>query len=66
MSLNRLSWTKLSKETYEVVCDGRGCEEAFNVTDTFQEVVKEIKRHGWKITKIGEDWVHECKDCQKN
>ncbi len=41
------------------VCDACGSLHDTN-TDNWNEALAEIKEEGWKIRKIGEDWVHCC------
>ncbi len=43
-------------------CDG--CEEVCETgTDEFSYAVSYIKREGWLIRKVGEEWTHECPRC---
>lgn len=50
------------REVY-FVCDtcGEVCETG---TDEFMDALREVKDAGWKVEKLGGEWVHTCPDCQ--
>ncbi len=46
-------------------CDS--CSETFGEEDTFADFLSMIdaaKRAGWKIERVGLEWVHKCKSCR--
>jgi hypothetical protein len=50
------------KGEIKVECDG--CGEVYDTgTDDFNDVRTLLKRDGWSIRKIAEEWVHFCPRC---
>lgn len=47
--------------SYYGVCDA--CGTATEAYDDFQDALDGLKAEGWKITKIGDEWVHYCPTC---
>ena len=47
--------------SYYGVCDA--CGTATEAYDDFQDALDGMKAEGWKITKIGDEWVHYCPTC---
>lgn len=44
------------------ICDT--CEKRFEThTDEWADALGMVKREGWKIEKVGRDWVHGCEEC---
>lgn len=43
-------------------CDGCSeCDETH--CSDFASALSKVKTHGWRVTKVGDDWVHLCRDC---
>lgn len=44
------------------------CDECGEVEDThcqeFSGAFAKLKSHGWTARKVGEDWLHYCRDCR--
>lgn len=41
------------------VCDV--CDEHYDTyTENFNEALQMVKAKGWKIKKIGDEWIHYC------
>lgn len=50
------------KGLIEISCDV--CGEVFEtLTGEWEEAWPMAKRDGWKVEKIGKDWLHSCEDC---
>lgn len=47
-----------------LVCECNECgHEDYGGTLDFAEFVNHLKRTGWKIRKVDDDWTHTCPDC---
>lgn len=51
-------------ENQSIYCDS--CNELWHChnSDTFEKIVQEAKKDGWKIKKIDDEWGHLCPTCQ--
>ena len=51
---------------FSFVCDVCDAHQD-TYTDDFREAVERIKSKGWKIKKIGDEWIHYCSvECMKD
>lgn len=46
---------------FQPMCDA--CGHALEEHDDFYDAVSAKKAAGWKIQKIGEDWIDTCTNC---
>lgn len=55
----------IQRDGGDVVFECDSCSEwALTETDEFDQALDNIKRNGWKVSKIGDEWIHTCPDCQ--
>jgi hypothetical protein len=47
-----------------VECNDCGEKNYGGSQDDFREFVQEIKRAGWLVRKVGDEWQHICPPCQ--
>lgn len=48
----------------QVVFECDACpEELETECDDFQEALAVFKRDGWRVEKVGDEWVHTCPSC---
>lgn len=47
-------------EGAEVSCDREDCSRCEQIDGTFQDVIREVKIGGWRITKATGEWQHFC------
>jgi hypothetical protein len=46
-----------------VECDS--CNEVLDTeTADFDECREMMKREGWKVRKVGSEWIHACQNCK--
>jgi Fe2+ or Zn2+ uptake regulation protein len=50
--------------TFEVSCDS--CPHTFDTDECeFAAAVRAVKEEGWRISKVGGEWIHTCPSCQE-
>jgi len=57
---------RLKFGTFEVVCDICGYSERFNTDGDFWELLKQMKKSGWKSMKVDNEWRHYCPQCKQS
>lgn len=52
----------------ELVCECNECDEEFagGTEDDFYRFIEDLKRHGWRIVKEYDEYMHYCPDCAED
>jgi hypothetical protein len=58
----------IDRQYGQIVFECDGCDELLHTkipVEDFNGAMAVFRREGWKAIKIGDEWVHECPNCQK-
>jgi Fe2+ or Zn2+ uptake regulation protein len=54
----------IDRQNGDIVFECDECGEVFeSATSDFNSAWNQAKRDGWRVRKIGTEWVHECPNC---